>query len=486
MPSIGDGTTRVLVTRPGDGPHLADLYVVAVDGGGGPPVETLLAQKFLDDCSGAPGGCFRTDARGRLLVYTGDPSLLAASNPLSRIDPLTGDRTDLGLAKWHLLSPSGARLLVVPGAGPPLLYDGDEGPVPLDDVTNNQLFFAGEVLYYITQQHELKRLAAGGTPEVVATAVDAAGLPQLDVTAAREIWIQRGTGFDPASHAYSYLDPVTLKETSCPPASTTCVATPEGRWLVAAGDTITITDRTTGTTDLITPSGPSSVAIQARPGHDEVWLNVWLELPGPVQRSMWIKKAGAPLVEIPEASFGVTYLASSFPYARDTAAFTQDGAYWFTGTEGSDDKETFQVGSADDLTGPRFDILPAGSNYSDTWLLPDGLLATPVWTTTNDRTNVYVVDPATGNSRVLGEDGLLMAIGLTRLLVNQHHIENTGDLTVFDLATGRSTVLAPEFALTAVAQAQGADVLPPGAPIAVQFVVRFPSMYDGIWLDTVP
>ena len=111
---------------------------------------------------------------------------------------------------------------------------------------------------------------------------------------------------------------------------------------------------------------------------------------------------------------------------------------------------------------------------------------TSAYTTTNDRANMYVVDPTTGNARVMGQDGVLLGVGETRLLVNQHHIENAGDLTVFDVTTGRGTVVAPEFAITAAVEKRGADAVAPGAQIAYQFTARFPSPYDGIWVAVVP
>jgi len=86
---------------------------------------------------------------------------------------------------------------------------------------------------------------------------------------------------------------------------------------------------------------------------------------------------------------------------------------------------------------------------------------------------------------VLGEQGLLLAVGQTRLLVNQHVVEHEGDLTVVPLAGGQ-TVLASEFTVAAVAQPMGADRVAPGAPLAFSFVARFPSDDDGVWLATVP
>jgi hypothetical protein len=47
-------------------------------------------------------------------------------------------------------------------------------------------------------------------------------------------------------------------------------------------------------------------------------------------------------------------------------------------------------------------------------------------------------------------------------------------------------VLAPEFALGALVEPQGADRVAPGTHVAYQFQARFASPYDGIWLATIP
>jgi hypothetical protein len=179
-------------------------------------------------------------------------------------------------------------------------------------------------------------------------------------------------------------------------------------------------------------------------------------------------------------------MSDPFDGEQQQTTFTADGRYWFpTKTPNSPDS-VVQVGLADDPMGPRFDLHPAGTTLVQYWELADGRILAPAFSTTATRSNVYVVDPATGQSQVLGEEGAVVAVGQTRLLVNQHILDNEGDLTVFDLGTARSTVLALEFTLAAFVEPVGEDAVAPGAHVAFQFQARFPSPYDGIWLATVP
>jgi hypothetical protein len=109
-----------------------------------------------------------------------------------------------------------------------------------------------------------------------------------------------------------------------------------------------------------------------------------------------------------------------------------------------------------------------------------------VGTQTPEVNNVLAFDPTTGASQPMGEQGAVTAVGQTRVVVNQHLAHGEGDLTVFELATGRATVLAPEFALAAAVEPLGDDLAAPQAHIAFRYVAPFPSDYDGIWLATVP
>ena len=112
---------------------------------------------------------FCGDARGRLLVMTNfDPT--SGFTMLARIDPVTGDRLDLGVASYFTLSPSGERFIYTgPPTGDVTLVEPDDRAIPLGGVGSSA--FVGEVLYYTTQHLELMRIAPGGAPERLATGI---------------------------------------------------------------------------------------------------------------------------------------------------------------------------------------------------------------------------------------------------------------------------------------------------------------------------
>jgi hypothetical protein len=508
VPSAGDGITRVFVIRPGpsqpdrDSQRVSKLYLVAADDARSPPVERLVAPDLLGDCGIGGVGCFAVDGQGRLLASTGDPTR-GGDFHLNRIDPLTGDETDLGVNNAYTLSPSRRRILVQsisPGSfaigpsGPGTLYEDDGTATPIDSGPT-RAFFIDEVLYYVDTQQRLVRVPPGGPPEVIATAVlyayQGAGFAQ-------SMRIERGSDTGPANNTSSLLNLVTLKEWPCPEMRM-CALSPDGQWLATAKDTITFTNVLTGAQEQFAPPGFDAASAngseypQWRPGHAELWVEVTTFSPetSTAVSSIWVKKPGADPLELAGAAFALQVLSgSAFDGSEGLYSyygpFSADGAYWFSSTNLPNHKSGFQVGLADAPSGPRVTLAPPIAQSNVTYVLADGQVLTPAWTTTFDRADLYVVDPTTGDARVMGEDGALLEIGRTRLLVNQHHIESAGDLTVFDLATGRGTVIAREFSVTATVEKSGADALAPGAQIAYQFTARFPSPYDGIWVASAP
>jgi len=258
---------------------------------------------------------------------------------------------------------------------------------------------------------------------------------------------------------------------------------PDGRWLVttdATGQQFTFTDWAAGIPDSFSATVPVSGLVW-RPGHDEIW-QANDRLPDPFV-TIW-KPGVAPavfpgfLLEVPDS-------------AGQAPSFTPDGAYWFSAAD-LYTAPRVEVTPAGDPAQPARDLAPANNTVLEFWPLADGRLLTAAFASSSQRCDVRAVDPATGDAQLLGEQGVVMAVGQTRLLVNQHILDNQGDLTVFDLHSGRATVLAPEFAMgsqvamTAFVEPVGTDAVAPGAQVAYQFQARFPSPYDGIWVATVP
>ena len=468
VPSNGDGVTRVLVTRPSQSGLGADLSVVMLDATGGPPAELLLATNVTTDFT-LPASiytnCGGTDARGRLFLRISQIPYAPAA--LSRIDPLTGDRFDLGAADSCLLSQSGDRLLAMTNRTA-TLYDANDQASPLDWATGA---FAGEDLCYVTSQQQVMRLSPDAPPQLLASGVTDLSVMVTDTGPA--LLLARSTQ-DPLFQDHSLLDLTTGRETALPfPERAQFSLSPDGRWFAAVSyesERAAFIDWKTGDQEPFTVL-PSAASLWSwRPGHDEFWT-------GTIGGSISMRAPGGRSAEY---ALEVTTLQDQgmFP-----SMFTPDGAFLFSVSTPAD-QYTPQVGSADDPTGPTF-AFPQGTTFGY-WNLADGRLLIPTFTEMPERTNAYVLDPTNGDTRVMGELGQVLAVGRSRLLVNQHLVQHEGDLTVFDLVSGQPTVLAPEFASRAVVESVAGDDMAPGAPLAFGFQARFPSPYDGVWLTTVP
>jgi hypothetical protein len=510
VPSTSDGALRVLFLRPGpppppDNPNLgtSDLYVVSAASSGGAPSEHLLAASIplaFPSLACSPNGqstfmCFPSDARGRVFVTTSsDPS--TGTSVLERIDPVTGERLVLPSSNY-VLSPSRQRLLVFapnpPGAGPvtstmATLYEPDDSTTVIEVAGGAP--FIDEDLYYATPQHELARIAPGGTSQILTTGITAFGpIPPTSV-----LFILERPTADPGIGTYSIFDPATGQETPSPidasslTGAFSLTASPGGRWLLHADPSrdfmsvdYTFFDRVTGAQDVLQLPGYFAANAQWRPRQD---AELWIGSAETDEMTTWIKRPGQAAVSI---SGLPSYLTEATNLSIPSGFFTPDGATWFSQKPTSDiTAPEIQVGSADDPAGPRFDLVPANQTQGLYWQLPDGRILMPTYKKAPARSDIYAFDAATGDARLLGEAGRVTAVGQTRMLATVHVVDNPGDLAVVELASGESTVLAPEFTLSAFVEPQGADLVAPGTHVAYQFQARFPSPFDGIWVATIP
>src|SRR5262249_20636431 len=159
----------------------------------------------------------------------------------------------------------------------------------------------------------------------------------------------------------------------------------------------TFVERTTGVQDTFAiPGVPLGFGSAFwRPGHDEVWLPA-----NDYQHdSTWIKTPGGPAVEVAASMYGY-----GFNGGQGSSVFTLDGASWFSSRSPPGAvAPIIQVGSADDPTGDRFDLIPVGTQSDSYWRLADGRILAPAWVRDRNRSDLYAVDPTTGASSVLGQ-----------------------------------------------------------------------------------
>lgn len=504
VPANGDGVLRALFFRPGKDDKHVDLWVAAVDPNGGATSELKLSSDFDSDIevSYKPDVGYHTglpaDSRGRLLLSRALGADQAQSG-LLRVDPVTGETLDLGPGDNASPSPSGQRLLIstFSAAGNYALFDDSDGSrTPLDSMRAS---FVGETLFYLTTAGDLMRFPPGGTAQPVATGVDNFQLAtdSFRVTNGHLIVLTRAVpdqsmpdptfaGQPPMAVTASLFDTNTLAETPLPDGPLYQYGvhfSPDTRWLTVSepatdptgyiGNTALI-DTQNGTVEDLAPI--FSPYAGWRPGRDEIWASPYGPDPsGAVSASsIYIKRPGQPVVTVPGLYF---------------SGFTEDGDYWFSrGASFNALNSSDLIGSADDLTGPRYPAVPNGSSMEYQWTVEGGRVLTMAEVGPDSFREYFVnlIDPRTGDARLLGERGYVAAVGQTHVLGLYHYNFQRGDLTDSDFASGQSTVLAPEFAVSAIAEPQGADPYPSGARVVYQFQARFESPWDGLWLTTVP
>ena len=504
VPPNGDGRVRVLYFKPGKDADHTDLWVLSTDAGGGDPKEQKLSDDFGGDAAisykpAAQSGswiglgfgpsfrtneAFLTDGHGRIYLSHFNADFTTTT---SRVDPATGESLIVGDGEVSF-SASGQRGAVgsqspTAATSPVVLYEADDSTTTVQ-ATN--FGFLGEDFYYLTGAGELVRNIPGGYSQVLAMSVT-----RFLPIAANLILLTRGTPpaspFDPSDAAapaqpatpptQATLDLTTLLETPLPaglPYQQYVSCSWDGRWLLATdGSQQILVDRLTGALE---PFDAPWGQAEWRPGHDELWGTAYNpDGTGLDENFIAIKRPGQPLVTIPSA-----YLYR----------FTPDGSAWIAPSKPLDQTPSVEViGLADDPTGPRRPLVPDGNSMIDLWQVDDGRVLVTSETDPNndfDHYTVQVVDPTNGATIVVGQRGYVAAVGTKHMLGLYNYDFERGDLTTFDYATGARTVLAPEFAVSAVTARVGTDDYPPGGSIAYEYKARFASPWDGLWLVTAP
>jgi len=506
LPARPDGLVRVLFFRPGKDLDNVDLWLLNADPNGGPSTEKKL---FTDIDTGlelgyrptASMGGYPVDPDGGVsysrFVPGADPTQLFTIDVM-RADPVTWEVVDLGMPPNVAMPPThGQDPTLINYLGAPLNFPANGG-VTVPDVASYG--FAGTTAFYLTNGGTLFSLDTTGMARQLSV-----GVATFLALSAQTVLITRAvmtpdTGQPPPSDPFggppgpparvtgALLDTTTLVETPLPDGLLYQYASrpsPSGRWLIVYqesqdpteryGSVAELLDTATGTIEALEPAFSNSGAW--RPGHDELW-STFLDDPQhavlPSQASLLIKKPGIVTVTVPGVYF---------------TRFSSDGASYFMRGSPLDAQESSDlVGLADDPAGPRFAAVPAGSSLVNTWPAGDGRVLDEATAGLDNFESSYVqfVDPHNGAAQLVGERGVLSAVGTTRALGIYHVSFLRGDLTTTDFATGRSTVLAAEFAEAAVAEPQGADPYPPGGRIVYQFVSHFDSPWNGLWMANVP
>lgn len=479
-----DGVVRTLAVQRQPGDASQKLYAIVTPRSGGPSREVLLTERFT--CNIGPS-CVDVDDQGRAFVWSvGSRSAEGGPNTLARIDLDTGERVDFGPRSRYAFSASRRRAIVSMewGNGESTLVEGDGSMVALP-MGGHSFTFIGEDLVFVDQAHVLTRMAVGRAPEALKEGIlDASPVPVADGAATvRLLLVHVSPGLSVAS-ALGLLDPATGVELPLPPdARQRPIFSGDGRWaLVHEGDPSSnrqwrMVDVATGAEEPfelpVTPVEPSW-----RPYRTEAWFvsSDWTD------RRSYIKRPGQPLEELP---------AEIVPWATQQGSlFTSDGERLFSGRpDQTFFKATVFVGRADDLAGPRFPLNPTGSTYTRHQELPDGRLVVEAFHTGGDRSDMYLVDPADGATRLLGKLGSVAEMGAEHLLLFTHRLGGMGDLVAVDVDGSRSTTLGTEFVSAAYAQPSAAGAVAsfgPGVPVAFQFRARFASPYDGLWLAIAP
>ncbi|HSY42073.1 MAG TPA: hypothetical protein VLA79_21205, partial [Polyangia bacterium] len=375
-PDLNGVPASILVTN-GIAGTSTDLYVVADPGpaAASSAAPTLASGAKLLVANVSPTAGFRygrqpsllQDAAGRLLVPQAVPiTAYTQKSDLFRVDLTNDMAVDLGPQSWFVLSPSGARLVLVdPTGNNATLYEADGRQTALPNVDG--LTFVDEDLYFAEfvnpgafSSQTLQRLPPDGPPETLAGPVQSF---QTVTVPGATLMIVTAVGAD-GNYASSLLDLTTLAQTPLPGSYGS--VSPDGRWLQLVGPSgdNQIFDRSTGT---VQPMGTVFANGLWRPGHDEYWVTPQTSYPSSSNTrpsvQIWRPEDGLTTIDLAaSAPSGAPLIPMTNYYLVNDGSytpFTADGAHWFS-FENDSPQGRILVGPADDPTAPAFPLNPTG------------------------------------------------------------------------------------------------------------------------------
>ena len=506
-PSETDGEpSHLLVTGPLQEPvstnlHtiVADLYAIPIPAPPNPLASSTaippVVQRFVANDSDPLHGVLATDSLGRLLVLQEQPTEI----DVLRVDLTAGTQNPLESAFTFMATSVSNLLFLSPARTRACVYDVFDlagGPWRIGDSCSH-VAFVGEDLYYAYSDVYLRpgyvcglvagvcRLGPNGVSQLVFTSSKVSAVwpvPSLD---ARELLISESP--TAGQTTFSLLDTDTLISRALP-AETTGASyastSPSGNWLLfwTSNYTLVLYNRTTGAVESVDSAVPGASYSEWRPAHDELWFHT---LAGGF--SIW--KPGWSVTTVHASLSNIAQSSGT-----KESAFTQDGRHWFASGEGGG--TVVYVGSADDPGSAIFPINSPGANLIARSQISDGRLVVQTRAITDYRlpTDISLVDPDTGDSRVMCGGCKLVALGGGRalLLLNWSIAQETGDLALVNLTTFERTVLGQSAYAVAVDRGKSADVPPgtdalaPGTRLAFLVRNRLMAPHDGLWVARLP
>jgi hypothetical protein len=481
VPPNGDGLLRLLVTRPGSTSARANLSVLSLDADNNLLSEVLLVPDidpvFTVNCSGGLAPCM-FDSQGTILVGSSADKQL-------RVNPITGDVQPVSPFDPEP-PPLGQRGYIYQSMTSGTLYDADGHTTEIQLAPPPPNGFGalykqlGDDFYYVDPQHNLIEFPPTDVPQQVAAGV--INFKFWDTDDGPVLGLSR-TKADGSGTLFSIGDPRSGMETILPFDVMTAALSPDARWVLDTTNEMagqfSFFDRSSGTPQSVDIGQPARFA-DWRPGTSEAWV---MGAPPDWHQAgtVWILRPDAPPISVPDIN------VAGGTADGGGSIFTADGVYWFASTATTDSgTNVYQIGRADAPTGPRYSLNPPATFLGLFDYLPNDRFLSADYVKDYNRSDLRLLDPRTGEQRLLAERGRVAGLGDTRFMGIFHVDESRGDLVVGGFEDQPPTKLASEFTSGAFAEPQGADQLAPGSRIVYQFQARTASPYDGIWVVTCP